>query len=77
VPEIAIESCEAPAVAVVGMILVMVGTALSDCAGGAGDDGEDGDDGDELVPPHPFTSRATRPRQAIANCRKVIRKVTI
>jgi hypothetical protein len=42
-----------------------------------GEDGEDGDDGDELVPPHPFVSRATRPRQAIANCRKAIRKVTI
>jgi hypothetical protein len=45
VPETAIESRAAPAVAVVGVTLVIVGTALSDCAGG------DGEDGDELVPP--------------------------
>jgi hypothetical protein len=70
VPETAIESCAAPAVVVTGVTLLMVGTALS---AGAGD--EEGDD--ELVPPHPFASRTTRPRQAIAKRRKVIRKVTI
>jgi hypothetical protein len=69
-PETAIESCAAPAVVVTGATLLMVGTALSTCAGG-----EEGDD--ELVPPHPFASRTTRPRQAIAKRRKVIRKVTI
>jgi hypothetical protein len=54
-PETAIESCAAPAIVVAGVTLLMVGTALSDCAGG-----KEGDD--ELVPPHPFASRTTRPR---------------
>jgi hypothetical protein len=69
-PETAIESCAAPAIVVVGVTLRMVGTAFSACGGG-----EEGDD--ELVPPHPFASRRTRPRQAIAKRRKAIRKVII
>jgi hypothetical protein len=67
-PETAIESCAAPAVVVAGVTLLMVGTELSACAGG--DEGE-------LFPPHPFANRTTRPRQAIAKRRKVIRQVTI
>jgi hypothetical protein len=69
-PETAIESGAAPAVVVAGVTLLMVGTALSACAGG-----EEGDD--EFVPPHPFASKTTRPRQAIAKRRKAIRKVII